>query len=159
VPTDEILIRLLAATAGGAILGINRKLRGKSAGLRTHALVALGSALAVLTADVVSMDAGAERGSVTRAIQGIIAGVGFLGAGTILKGKSESGGIRGLTTAATIWLSACVGVACGAGYEAAAAISVGLALLVLLLGGPLERLMRRVLGRSPARDEERLDTE
>lgn len=147
--TSEIVLRLAAAAAAGAVLGLNRKLRGKSAGLRTHALVALGAALAVLTADlVVGEGAGADRGAITRAIQGIIAGVGFLGGGAILK-SGTSDVIRGLTTAASIWLAACVGVACGAGYWKPAAISLGLALLVLVLGGPLERIARRMAGGKP----------
>ena len=142
----ELILRLTAATVSGSVLGLNRKLRGKAAGLRTHALVALGSALAVLTADlVVGEAAGGDRGSVTRAIQGIIAGVGFLGGGAIIK-HSSTDAIRGLTTAASIWLAACVGMACGAGYWLAAGVAIALALLVLVIGGPLERAARRATG-------------
>jgi putative Mg2+ transporter-C (MgtC) family protein len=141
MPTSEILLRLGAATLAGAALGLNRKLRGKAAGLRTHALVALGAALVVLVSDVVAAN---DRGAVTRAVQGIVAGVGFLGGGTILKSRA---GIRGLTTAASIWIAACVGVACGAGLWVAAAIAVGLALAVLIGGGPTEKAVRRVTGR------------
>ena len=147
MPASEIILRLTAATIAGGVLGLNRKLRGKAAGLRTHALVALGAALVVLASDVV---AGADRSSVTRAIQGIVAGVGFLGGGTILKSRA---GIRGLTTAASIWIAACVGVACGVGLWLAAAVAVALALTVLVFGGPAEKAVRRLTGHpTPDRD-------
>jgi putative Mg2+ transporter-C (MgtC) family protein len=147
VPLTDVLVRLAAATLLGAILGLNRNLRGKAAGLRTHALVSLGAALAVLTADlIVGTAPGADRGAVTRAIQGIVAGVGFLGAGAILKTRSTRA-IRGLTTASVIWLAATIGIACGAGYWRAAALSVGLALVVLTMGRPLENAFDRSFGR------------
>jgi putative Mg2+ transporter-C (MgtC) family protein len=95
--------------------------------------------------------AGSDRGAVTRVIQGIIAGIGFLGAGAIIK-QGAATAVRGLTTAATIWLAASVGVACGAGLYQATLVALGLALLVLIIGGPIEGLMRTVLGTA---DEER----
>lgn len=140
MPTSEILLRLGTATIAGALLGLNRKLRGKAAGLRTHALVALGAGLVVLVADVISVP---NRAEMTRAIQGLVAGVGFLGGGTILKSRT---GIHGLTTAASIWMAACIGIACGSGLWVAAATGVGLALLVLVVGGPAERAIRRATG-------------
>jgi putative Mg2+ transporter-C (MgtC) family protein len=147
MPLSEMVVRLIAATLLGAVLGLNRNLRGKAAGLRTHALVSLGSALAVLTAELVVGNApGTDRGAVTRAIQGIVAGVGFLGAGAILKTRSTRA-IRGLTTAAVIWLAATIGIACGAGYWRAAVIAVLLALLVLVIGRPLENLLDRAFGK------------
>jgi putative Mg2+ transporter-C (MgtC) family protein len=152
----ELILRLGAAALAGAVLGVNRKLRGKAAGLRTHSLVALGSALAILAGELV---AGSDRGAVTRVIQGTIAGIGFLGAGAIL--KQGAIGVRGLTTAATIWLAASVGVACGAGLYGPALVAIALALLVLIVGGPIERLVRRVFGteeeepRSKRRSRER----
>ena len=147
MPLREILVRLAAATLLGGVLGLNRNLRGKAAGLRTHALVSLGSALAVLTAELVVGDApGSDHGAVTRAIQGIVAGVGFLGAGAILKTRSTRA-IRGLTTAAVIWLAATIGIACGAGYWRAALIAVVLALVTLVTGRPLENALDRALGR------------
>jgi putative Mg2+ transporter-C (MgtC) family protein len=146
----ELIYRLLAATFLGGILGLNRNLRGKAAGLRTHALVSLGAALTVLTADlVIGTGPGAERGAVTRAIQGIIAGVGFLGAGAILKSRMHHHGIRGLTTAASIWLAAAIGIACGAGYWLPAVIGVVLALVVLTIGRPIENLVDRMFGVVP----------
>jgi putative Mg2+ transporter-C (MgtC) family protein len=152
VPFSDIAVRLVAAALLGGILGLNRNLRGKAAGLRTHALVSLGAAVAVLTADlIVGNGPGAERGAVTRAIQGIVAGVGFLGAGAILKTRSTRA-IRGLTTASVIWLAATIGIACGAGYWRAAALAVGLALIVLTLGRPLENVLDRAFGR-PVREK------
>jgi putative Mg2+ transporter-C (MgtC) family protein len=148
VSTADIIVRLLAATAAGGVLGLNRKLRGKSAGLRTHCLVSLGSALAVLTADLVSNNSPhPDPTAVTRAIQGIVAGIGFLGAGAILKsGAPDSTEVRGLTTAATLWLAATLGMACGAGYWIPAVVAVVLALIVLVVGGPLESSVRRNVG-------------
>jgi putative Mg2+ transporter-C (MgtC) family protein len=146
----ELLLRLLSATILGAVLGLNRNLRGKAAGLRTHSLVSLGAALTVLTADlVVGTAPGADHAAVTRAIQGIIAGVGFLGAGAILKSRIHHHGIRGLTTAASIWLAAAVGIACGAGYWLSALIGVVLALVVLTIGRPIENVVDRMFGVVP----------
>lgn len=135
----DILVRLAVATVIGAVLGIDREVRGKPAGLRTHALVALGSALVIVTTLGV-----ANHGpdAVSRAIQGIIAGVGFLGAGAILRARDRDE-VSGLTTAASIWLVASLGIACGSGYWLAALGALVLALLVLVLGGPLEGALRR----------------
>jgi putative Mg2+ transporter-C (MgtC) family protein len=155
MPVRELVLRLVAAALLGSVLGLNRNLRGKAAGLRTHALVSLGAALAVLTADfVVGTAPGADRGAVTRAIQGIVAGVGFLGAGAILKTTSTHA-IRGLTTASVIWLAAAIGIACGAGFWQAAVIAVLLALLILTTGRPLEKLLDRVFGK-PVRERHQL---
>lgn len=152
MPFSDILVRLVSATLLGGILGLNRNLRGKAAGLRTHALVSLGAALAVLTADmIVGTAPGADRGAVTRAIQGIVAGVGFLGAGAILKTHSTRA-IRGLTTASVIWLAATIGIACGAGHWRAAALAAVLALFVLTTGRPLENALDHAFGR-PVREK------
>jgi putative Mg2+ transporter-C (MgtC) family protein len=152
VAFSDILLRLVSATLLGGILGLNRNLRGKAAGLRTHALVSLGAALAVLTADmIVGTAPGADRGAVTRAIQGIVAGVGFLGAGAILKTRSTRA-IRGLTTASVIWLAATIGIACGAGYWRAAVLAAVLALFVLTTGRPLENALDHAFGK-PVREK------
>ena len=110
----------------GGLLGWEREHAGKAAGVRTHMLVAMGAALFVL----VAQQAGIEAADNSRVLQGIIAGVGFLGAGTILKGDAESQ-VKGLTTAAGIWLTAAIGVAAGLGREATAVLSTVLALVVL----------------------------
>lgn len=134
----RIVLRLTIAAVLGGVLGYERELRGRAAGLRTHMLVALGAALFVL----VPQQAGVADADLTRVLQGITAGVGFLCAGTIIKGHAE-GDIQGLTTAAGVWLTAAIGVAAGMGREATAVLSTLLALGILTL---LPRLVRRIGG-------------
>ena len=122
----RITLRLLIAAILGGILGFEREQKGKAAGLRTHMLVALGAALFVL----IPQQAGVSDADLTRVLQGLVAGVGFLGAGTIIKGNGEEE-IKGLTTAAGIWLTAAIGVAAGMGREATAVLSTLLALVIL----------------------------
>lgn len=143
----DVLVRLVAATLIGAALGLNREIRGKPAGLRTHAMVALGTALVTLTGiELAGHDGDFDSDSVSRVIQGITAGIGFLGGGTIL--KSDSGEqISGLTTAASLWVVACLGIACGVGLWQMALVALTLALLVLILGESLETALHRFLGR------------
>ncbi len=122
----RIALRLIVAAVLGGLLGLERERAGKSAGVRTHMLVAMGAALFVLVAQQVGID----TPDMSRVIQGIVAGVGFLGAGTILKGDSESQ-VHGLTTAAGIWLTSAIGVAAGLGQESTAVLSAVLAFTVL----------------------------
>jgi putative Mg2+ transporter-C (MgtC) family protein len=124
----RVCVRLVVALALGALLGFERESVGASAGLRTHMLVSLGSALFVL----VPLQAGMTLEQVSRVMQGITAGIGFLGAGAILKLHDENQ-IKGLTTAAGIWLTAATGVAAGLGLEATALLSALLAWVVLAL--------------------------
>jgi len=132
-----IATRLLVATAIGIVVGLDRELRHKPAGLKTHALVALGAALViVVTASLTDLNH-PDTAAMTRVIQGIIAGVGFLGGGAILKGDHEM--VQGLTTAASIWVVASLGIACGAGQWIAALIALGIALLVLIGGNFFEK--------------------
>jgi putative Mg2+ transporter-C (MgtC) family protein len=143
--TQEALIRLGAATLGGALVGVNRELRGKPAGMRTHALVALGAALVTLSSVYMASTATTmDSNSVSRAVQGIIAGVGFLGGGVILK-TSDRGSVRHLTTAASIWVVACLGIVCGAGQWPLALAALGLTMLVLVIGGPVEAGIRQAV--------------
>ncbi|MDR6712446.1 putative Mg2+ transporter-C (MgtC) family protein [Pseudomonas hunanensis] len=124
----RILLRLLMAAVLGAVLGFEREHKGKSAGVRTHMLVSLGAALFVLAPSM----AGADAQALSRVIQGIVAGIGFLGAGTILKGNgNDPSHVKGLTTAAGLWMTAAIGTAAGMGREATALISTVMALLVL----------------------------
>ena len=124
----QVLVRLLMAAVLGAVLGFEREHKGKSAGVRTHMLVSLGAALFVLAPSM----AGADEQALSRVIQGIVAGIGFLGAGTILKGNGQDAShVKGLTTAAGLWMTAAIGTAAGMGREATALISTVLALLVL----------------------------
>ena len=139
----EVILRLLAATAAGGLLGLNRELTQKPAGLRTHALVALGAALVVVSAlqlgvtnDVTHADAA------SRVIQGVIAGIGFLGGGVILHADGRN--VKGLTTAATIWVAAALGISCAIGQWRVAGSTAVIALVVLVLGMPIESLLQRV---------------
>ncbi len=122
----RLTLRLLVAAVLGALLGYERERQGKSAGVRTHMLVAIGAALFIL----VPQQAGASTADLTRVLQGLIAGVGFLGAGAIILGTKHVE-TRGLTTAASIWVTAAIGVAAGMGRESTAVLSALLALFVL----------------------------
>jgi putative Mg2+ transporter-C (MgtC) family protein len=122
----RVMVRLLTAVMLGGLLGYERETRGASAGLRTHMLVALGSALFL----VVPQMAGATIEDLSRVVQGVVAGIGFLGAGAIIK-LSEDRKIRGLTTAASIWLTAAIGAAAGMGRIMTAILCAVLALVIL----------------------------
>ena len=138
----NIALRLGLALIVGAVLGLNRWLHHKSAGIRTHSLVSIGSAMAVmLISDFVNDDAQ----SVSRVLQGLITGLGFLGAGVIIHEQSSQK-IHGLTTAASLWACALIGAAFGAGKFALGLLTLGAILLTLFIGGPLERLLARLAG-------------
>ncbi|MDN3918972.1 MgtC/SapB family protein [Roseateles violae] len=122
------LLRLGLAALLGGVLGYEREQQGKAAGVRTHMLVAMGAALFVLVPQL----GGMPIGDISRVIQGIVTGIGFLGAGAIIKRDSEAS-VQGLTTAAGVWMTAAIGVACGLGREATALLSTLLALAVLAL--------------------------
>lgn len=124
--TVRIVLRLLAALLAGGIIGLQRETTGKAAGLRTHMLVCAGTALFVLAA----VNAGMEQDAISRVVQGLATGIGFLGAGAILKVES-SNQIKGLTTAAGIWMTAALGVTIGVGQLGTAAIGTALAWFVL----------------------------
>jgi putative Mg2+ transporter-C (MgtC) family protein len=150
LPPDivDVALRLLAAAVMGSIIGVDREVRGKPAGMRTHAMVTLGAALATIIAVRVGPTTYEHVDAVSRVIQGIIAGVGFLGGGAILKSNDQES-VHGLTTAASIWFVAALGIACGIGQWLAALIAVVLALLILIGGQPAEKLARRIFGRHP----------
>lgn len=131
----RILTRLLLAALLGGVLGYERESQGKAAGIRTHMLVAMGAALFVLVPEFDGM----AVADMSRVIQGIVTNIGFLGAGAIIKHKTEEN-TQGLTTAAGIWMTAAIGVACGLGREMTALLSTLLALGVL---GVLPRLVGR----------------
>lgn len=126
------------------MIGVNRELRGKPAGMRTHALVALGAALVVYSAVGIARhpDGTIDGNVVTRAVQGIVAGIGFLGGGVILK-TSDRTTVRHLTTAASLWVVACLGVVCGLGQWSLGVAALVLTLLMLVIGGPVEGAIRR----------------
>ena len=124
----RIVVRLTLAALLGGLLGLERENKGKAAGVRTHMLVAMGAALFVL----IPQQAGILPADLSRVIQGVVAGIGFLCAGSILKSEDEDR-VRGLTTAAGMWLTAAIGMAAGLGREATAVISTVLALVILSL--------------------------
>jgi putative Mg2+ transporter-C (MgtC) family protein len=132
----DLLASLLAAAFLGGAIGLERELRGKAAGLRTNILICIGAALFTQ----LSLAVDATRGDPARIAAQIVVGVGFLGAGTILHGR---GAVTGLTSAATIWLVAAIGMAVGAGYVYEGAGATLLVLIVLRALGVLERFLQR----------------
>jgi putative Mg2+ transporter-C (MgtC) family protein len=125
---QELLLRPLLALLAGALVGLERSYRGRAAGLRTYALVSLGSAVLVTLADELARGPGGGVGDSTRVIQGIVTGIGFLGAGVIVK---EGFSVRGLTTAASIWVISAVGIAFGTGFYVLGAVATALTLALL----------------------------
>jgi putative Mg2+ transporter-C (MgtC) family protein len=126
----RVALRLVIAAALGALLGLEREHSGKAAGMRTHMLVAVGAALLVLIPQQMHM----TDADLSRIIQGVVTGIGFLGAGTILKTTSASEEtVKGLTTAAGLWLTAAIGITAGLGREASAVLGTVLALIILHL--------------------------
>lgn len=124
----RLVVRMLVAIVLGGILGYERESVGASAGLRTHMLVSLGSALFIL----IPLQAGMGIEDLSRVLQGVTAGIGFLGAGAILK-QQDRNAIQGLTTAASVWLAAAIGVAAGMGREATAVASAVFAFVILAI--------------------------
>jgi putative Mg2+ transporter-C (MgtC) family protein len=140
----RIGLRLLLAAILGGLIGLQRERVGKAAGLGTHMLVALGSALIVMLPE----QAGLTSADLSRVMQGLVTGIGFLGAGVILK-LSEQREIRGLTTAATIWLTAGLGMAVGLGRLLLAVLGTGLALIILFTHKRLVDWLEGEKGRQP----------
>ena len=134
----RVVIRLLAALILGGIIGIQRERSGKAAGFRTHMMVCLGTAVFVITCSSVGM----EFDAMSRVIQGLVTGIGFIGAGTILKLDKEEE-IIGLTTAAGIWMTAAIGITVGLGAVGVGFISTALALVILALAQPLEDCVQK----------------
>ena len=138
---DELAIRIVLAAALGAGIGFERELSDQPAGLRTHILVSLGAALFTLVGTF-GFTLGTHQGMVrfdpTRVAAQVVTGIGFLGAGAILQ---QGLNVRGLTTAASLWVTAAIGTAVGLGYYAAAAITLGVAVVALLALKPVERVV------------------
>ncbi len=134
----RIILRFLLAAILGGLLGYDREVKGKAAGLRTHMLVSFGAALFIL----VPQQSGASIADLTRVMQGLTAGVGFIGAGSIIMGSQQEDA-KGVTTATGIWLTAAIGVAVGMGREATAILSTLFALGILSLIPKIERLFER----------------
>jgi putative Mg2+ transporter-C (MgtC) family protein len=144
IPTDEwrLLGRLALAALLGGILGLNREMALKPAGMRTHALVALGAALATITGLALTAPPGNDASATSRIIQGLVAGIGFVGSGVILH-RRDNHTVEGLTTAASIWVIAATGVAVGAGLWRAGLIVVVISLLLLVIGSPIDQFVHR----------------
>lgn len=143
-----LALRLMLALFLGAVVGLQRELTHKPAGLRTHMLIALGTAVVVVTVQEAHLGGQA----VARVIQGLVTGIGFLGGGAILKLTAEHQ-IHGLTTAAGIWLTAAAGIAAGMGQLVTAVLAVVLALIVLWALAPLERRLGERISRDAANSE------
>lgn len=142
------LIRLAIAILLGSIVGAERQLAGQSAGLRTHVMVALGSAVFTLAG---ISTAGGDLHQVTRVVQGVAAGVGFLGAGAILRMNGDAK-VKGLTTAGSIWVAAAMGTSAGLGEYALAASATIASLAVLVILRPLSRRLDDYAKRHEPRD-------
>ncbi len=148
----ESMWRLLLALGCGVCLGLNRDLHHKSAGVRTFSLVSVGTALVTLAAAHVT---GADGATVGRVIQGVLTGIGFVGAGVIFH-NSKGKAVAGLTTAAAIWFTAVLGVACGLGHFALVLMGLIASLMILVIGRPIERVAEKLTRSSaqPAAGEE-----
>ena len=136
VEIARLTVRLLFAVVLGGVLGFQRAEAGKAAGMRTYMLVTLGAALVVLLPQL----AGMSSADLSRIIQGIVTGIGFIGGGVILK-MSEEHKIVGVTTAASIWLTATIGIAAGTGRLSLAVVGTILGFVILTILGPLEHWM------------------
>ena len=147
----ELAQRLLTAAVLGAVIGIEREIRQKSAGLRTNILIAMGSALfTVMSLQLATL---AELADPARVASQIVTGIGFLGAGAILRTGNH---VQGLTTAATVWVNAAIGVAAGGGEFHLAAIATGITLAALLVLTPAERIIARFAAN---REQDRRDSD
>lgn len=131
---ERVLLRMVVAVLLGGLVGMQREHAGKPAGVRTHMLVSLATALVVLACAGMGMQFDAQ----SRVIQGIVTGIGFIGAGSILK-LSEERDIQGLTTAAGLWLTAAIGIACGVGTIGIALITAVVTVGLLALAGVIEK--------------------
>lgn len=140
---SEIVLRLGAATVAGGLVGLNRDAHGKPIGMRTLGLVGLATAMMVALSDP-SGDAGRFSDASSRVVQGILTGIGFLGAGVILHSEHHFK-IRGLTSAACTWLTACIGILCGAGQWRIVLVGLVLTFVVLFTGGRIEHTLHRLL--------------
>ncbi len=145
----DIILRLGGATLIGAAIGLNRDLHGKPIGVRTLGLVGLASAMATLAVAPSGGDGINPVDAESRVIQGVLTGIGFLGAGVIVRRNIEDR-VHGLTSAACAWATACLGLVCGLAAWPIVATGVPLVFVLLIFGGPFERMCHRAL-RGPFR--------
>jgi len=140
MPASSLIVRLLIAAGLGAVIGLEREFRQKPAGLRTNILIAMGAALFTTMSIMIAEEHG---GTPDRIAAQIVTGIGFLGAGAIMRiGKS----VHGMTTAATIWVNAAIGMAVGSGAYAVAATTTMITMIVLLVLPPIENYFERRAG-------------
>lgn len=139
-PQDqEMVVRLCWATLFGSLIGLEREIHGKVAGFRTHAMVSLGAALVMIVSiDIYTAYRGIAQVDPSRIAAQVVSGIGFLGAGAIIRFRT---GVTGLTTAASLWLVSGIGLACGAGFFKPALVTTILGLLVLAVFGTLGRIL------------------
>ncbi|WP_029009157.1 MgtC/SapB family protein [Azospirillum halopraeferens] len=142
IPLDEVALRLGLAALCGALLGVDREVRGKDAGLRTHTLVSVSAAATTLVALEMygALDGGRGDLDPIRVIQGLAQAIGFISAGVIIRRGAD---VHGATTAAVIWIAGALGIACGAGIYAVALMATVISLAVLIGLKPLERRLFR----------------
>jgi len=151
----DILLRLGAAVLIGCLIGLDRNLHGKPTGVRTLGLVALGSALLTMAStDFLRVDGHADPSAVSRVIQGLITGIGFLGSGVITH-QAGNDHVKGLTTAASIWITAVLGILCGMGSWQIACIALAIVFLLFVFGKPVERALHRRFPGKPDDEAER----
>mgnify|MGYP001627793729 CR=1 FL=1 len=140
IPILDMFVRLSVATGIGFLLGLERELRGKPAGLRSHMLVAMGSAAFVMVGMQILFSTAtgdpSARIDPTRIVEGVIGGIGFLGAGSIIQAR---GSVQGITTGASIWIAGAVGVASGVGNLVLAGMLAAFALVTIVVLGHFER--------------------
>src|SRR5262252_5172921 len=142
----DVILRLGAATLIGAAIGLNRDLHGKPIGVRTLGLVGLASAIVPLVVASTGGEGADSIEAVSRVMQGVLTGIGFLGAGVIMR-RSIGGRVHGLTSAACAWTTACLGLVCGLAVWPIVATGVMLVFVLLVFGGPFERMCQRWLAR------------
>lgn len=143
----DIAIRLTAAAIVGMAIGLNRDLKGKPSGMRTLGLVSLGAAIVSVSTTKIGIFQGhpdALSRVVQGVVQGVLTGIGFIGAGVVLR-HPQLVEVKNLTTAATVWISAALGIACGLAAWWIAALGLGITFMLLLFGGPFERAIERLI--------------
>src|SRR5882724_961897 len=143
---SDVIVRLGLAALIGSVIGLNRDLHGKQTGVRTLGLVALGAASVTFVAVDAAAQAGPDSSALSRVMQGVLTGIGFLGAGVIIHDGAQH--VRGLTTAACVWVTACIGMICGTGNWKVLIVALPLLALLIVVGGPIERALHQRWGKT-----------